>query len=95
MLPATSLQDGQLQRVEINGVGVIVCRRGDTVAAVGEYCPHLAAPMADGWLDRGRIVCPWHGSQFDVETWLVKCGPAEQKIETYEIEPAHVPVKSA
>ena len=34
-------------------------------------------------------------SQFDVETGAVKCGPAEEKIRTYEIEPAHVPVKSA
>ena len=89
VLPATSLQDGQLQRVEINGVGVIVCRRGDTVAAVGEYCPHLAAPMADGWLDRGRIVCPWHGSQFDVESGHVVRGPAAAPIPCYEARVHH------
>jgi|GEM_PF-6868502 len=22
--------------------------------------------MEDGWVDRGRLICPWHGSQFDV-----------------------------
>ena len=89
VVPATSLQDGQLQRVEINGVGLIVCRRGDTVAAVGEYCPHLAAPMADGWLDRGRIVCPWHGSQFDVESGHVVRGPAAAPIPCYEARVHH------
>jgi len=35
--------------VEIDGVGVVLHRDGETVLAVGEYCPHLGAPMSDGW----------------------------------------------
>ena len=64
-LPAGRLLDGRPERVEVDGVGVVLYRDGSDVHwRVGEHCPHLGAPMADGWIDRGRIVCPWHGSRF-------------------------------
>ena len=37
----------------------------------------------------GTVQCPWHGSQFDVHSGAVKCGPAEKPIETYAIEEPH------
>nr|WP_330359806.1 Rieske 2Fe-2S domain-containing protein [Mycobacteroides abscessus] len=40
--------------------------------------------MADGWIDRGRIVCPWHGSQFDTSTGCVVCGPASTPLPCYQ-----------
>jgi nitrite reductase/ring-hydroxylating ferredoxin subunit len=54
------------------------------VSAFGEFCPHLAAPMADGWVDRGRIVCPWHGSWFEAESGEVLRGPAAAPLPCYE-----------
>lgn len=33
----------------------------------------------------GTVQCPWHGSQCDVHTGEVKAGPAEAKIETYDL----------
>lgn len=27
-------------------------------------CPHAGAPMQDGWLHDGAIVCPWHRYRF-------------------------------
>ena len=33
----------------------------------------------------GTVQCPWHGSQFDVHTGEVTAGPAEMKIETYNM----------
>ncbi|OBI44344.1 (2Fe-2S)-binding protein [Mycobacterium kyorinense] len=85
VLPASSLQNGKPQRVEIDGVGLVVCRTGNgEVSAFGEFCPHLAAPMADGWVDRGRIVCPWHGSRFDVDSGEVLRGPAAAPLPRYQ-----------
>ncbi|MET0167857.1 MAG: Rieske 2Fe-2S domain-containing protein [Vicinamibacterales bacterium] len=42
--------------------------------------------MSDGVLMCGTVQCPWHGSQFDVQTGEVKCGPAKENIATYLIE---------
>jgi hypothetical protein len=32
--------------------------------------------MSDGWIDRGRIVCPWHGSRCAADSGQVLRGPA-------------------
>ncbi|KLO27882.1 (2Fe-2S)-binding protein [Mycolicibacter heraklionensis] len=85
VLPEAELPAGKkLKRVEVDGVGVVLCRDGDNVSAFAGLCPHLAAPMEDGWLDRGRVVCPWHGSQFDVQTGAVVRGPAAAPLPRYQ-----------
>jgi nitrite reductase/ring-hydroxylating ferredoxin subunit len=84
VLSASSL-NGKPVRVEVDGVGLVVCQtQPGEVAAFGELCPHLAAPMADGWLDRGRLVCPWHGSWFAAESGDVLRGPAAAPLPCYE-----------
>ncbi|ETB49926.1 (2Fe-2S)-binding protein, partial [Mycobacterium avium 11-0986] len=84
VLPASSL-NGKPVRVEVDGVGLVVCQtKPGEVAAYGEFCPHLAAPMADGWLDRGRLVCPWHGSWFAAESGEVVRGPAAAPLPCYQ-----------
>ena len=82
VLPVAAL-NGEPRRVEIDGVGVVLHRDGDDVLAVGEYCPHLAAPMSDGWVDRGRVVCPWHGSRFECQSGEVLKGPATASLPRY------------
>ncbi|MCV7440284.1 Rieske 2Fe-2S domain-containing protein [Mycobacterium seoulense] len=84
VLPASSL-NGKPVRVEVDGVGLVVCQTNPgEVAAFGELCPHLAAPMADGWVDRGRLVCPWHGSWFAAESGDVLRGPAAAPLPCYQ-----------
>jgi len=84
VLPASSL-NGKPVRVEVDGVGLVVCQtEPGEVSAFGEFCPHLAAPMADGWVDRGRLVCPWHGSWFAAESGEVLRGPAAAPLPCYE-----------
>jgi nitrite reductase/ring-hydroxylating ferredoxin subunit/uncharacterized membrane protein len=81
-LPLAAL-DGRPQRVEVAGVGVVLYRNDGLVLAVGEHCPHLGAPMSDGWIDRGRIVCPWHGSRFACPSGEVLRGPATAALPSY------------
>ena len=84
VLPASSL-NGKPVRVEVDGVGLVVCQtKPGQVSAFGEFCPHLAAPMADGWVDRGRIVCPWHGSWFAAESGEVLRGPSAAPLPYYD-----------
>jgi nitrite reductase/ring-hydroxylating ferredoxin subunit/uncharacterized membrane protein len=85
VLPAESLTNGKPQRVEVGGVGLVLCRTGNgDIAAFGEFCPHLAAPMTDGWVDRGRLVCPWHGSRFDLCSGEVLRGPSAAPLPRYQ-----------
>jgi nitrite reductase/ring-hydroxylating ferredoxin subunit/uncharacterized membrane protein len=81
-MPVAAL-NGQPRRVEVAGVGLVLYRNDDDVVAVGEHCPHLGAPMSDGWIDRDRIVCPWHGSRFACESGAVLRGPATAALPCY------------
>ena len=83
VLPLAALQGGQPRRVEVDGLGLVLYRNGKEVVAVGELCPHLGAPMCDGWIDRGQIVCPWHGSRFTAGSGEVLRGPATARLPFY------------
>src|SRR5437870_6505272 len=44
--------------------------------AVTRRCRHLYADLARGSIDReGCLVCPWHGSRYDVKTGRMVRGP--------------------
>ena len=32
--------------------------------AISNICPHAAGPLGQGFIEDGRIVCPWHGWSF-------------------------------
>ena len=44
--------------------------------AVTRRCRHLYADLAEGSIDEaGCLVCPWHGSKYDVRTGRMVLGP--------------------
>lgn len=44
--------------------------------AVTRRCRHLGADLAKGSIDaKGCLVCPWHGSRYDVKTGRMVRGP--------------------
>lgn len=45
----------------VAGVEVVAWRSGRTVLAGPGSCPHLGAPLCDGAVHRGELVCRWHG----------------------------------
>ncbi|HVG70710.1 MAG TPA: DUF2231 domain-containing protein [Vicinamibacterales bacterium] len=86
---AAPLGVNQMKLVHVDEARIVVARTEDGYAAFQDRCTHRGGPLSDGALICGTVQCPWHGSQFDVQTGEVKCGPAEEKIKTYEIENAH------
>ena len=86
---AAPLDMNQMKLVHVDDARIVVGRTETGYAAFQDRCTHRGGPLSDGVLICGTVQCPWHGSQFDVHTGEVKCGPAEEKIATYEIEDAH------
>ena len=82
---AAPLGVNQMKLVHAGEQRIAVGRTEDGYAAFQDRCTHKGGPLSDGVLICGTVQCPWHGSQFDVYTGEVKCGPATEQIETYEI----------
>lgn len=83
---AGELNVDQLQLVRVNGARVALGRTADGFRAVDDRCSHKGGPLSDGVLICGVVQCPWHGSQFDMTTGEVRCGPATERIATHRLE---------
>jgi nitrite reductase/ring-hydroxylating ferredoxin subunit/uncharacterized membrane protein len=83
---ASDLDVNQMKLVHVGNKRVVVGRTEEGAAAFSDRCTHRGGPLSDGVLICGIVQCPWHGSQFDVRTGAVKCGPAKENIATYPIE---------
>jgi nitrite reductase/ring-hydroxylating ferredoxin subunit len=74
------LPDGELVRRSVEGVDLVVVRRGGHVDVLADACSHLAAPLSEGTFTaeagQGCVVCPWHGSTFRLSDGAVIHGPA-------------------
>lgn len=79
-LPATGTR-----RVEVDGAGVLLARStGGEVCAIAATCNHMGGPLAEGRREGDTVVCPWHGSRFDLCTGEAVDGPAVFPQATYE-----------
>jgi nitrite reductase/ring-hydroxylating ferredoxin subunit/uncharacterized membrane protein len=92
---ADDLAVNQMKLVHANGARVVLGRTENGFAAFDDRCTHKGGPLSDGALICGTVQCPWHGSQFDVGTGEVKCGPAKKKIGTRDVEESNGQVRLA
>jgi nitrite reductase/ring-hydroxylating ferredoxin subunit len=65
---AADIPPNSMRAFEVAGQRVLVVNLGGSFHAIGDLCPHLAIPLSRGELKDGCVVCPGHGSVFDVKT---------------------------
>lgn len=83
---ADELVLNQMKLVRLPGKRIVLARTETGYVAFDDHCPHKGGSLAGGMMMCGTVQCPWHGSQFDVQTGEVLCGPAEKRIDTFRIE---------
>jgi nitrite reductase/ring-hydroxylating ferredoxin subunit/uncharacterized membrane protein len=83
---ADELKVGQMKLLHVNGRRIVLARTEDGHVAFDDHCTHRGGSLADGTLACGTVTCPWHGSQYDVNTGAVKSGPTEKPIRTYRVK---------
>jgi len=91
------LPDGQPTKRTIEGVDLLVVRRGQHVDVLSNRCSHLSGPLSDGSFTvekgQGCIVCPWHGSTFQLADGAVMHGPATSPQQLFETRITSGPVE--
>jgi len=85
VLDDNDLGPDELRRVEVAGAGVLLSRSSDgEVCAIAATCNHFSGPLEQGEREDGTVVCPWHGSRFDLCSGKVIDGPAIFPQSRYE-----------
>jgi 3-phenylpropionate/trans-cinnamate dioxygenase ferredoxin subunit len=66
-------------------VGVYNCN--GKLYALEDRCSHDDGPLCEGEWDEDmcRVICPRHGSAFDLETGMPLSLPAYEKVDTYPV----------
>ncbi|MQA91722.1 MAG: Rieske 2Fe-2S domain-containing protein [Gemmatimonas sp.] len=80
------LEVDQMKLLHVGDRRVVLARSNDGYVAFADRCSHRGGSLAGGVMACGLVVCPWHGSQFDVHSGRVCAGPAEETIEVYPLE---------
>lgn len=60
----SEVPDGGTLAVEVDGRPVVLVRRGESVTALDDACPHAGAPLSEGVVDEDAVTCTWHGWSF-------------------------------
>jgi isorenieratene synthase len=45
----------------IDGVELVAWRAGGVAQVAPNECPHMGASLAEGCVEAGQLICPWHG----------------------------------
>jgi uncharacterized membrane protein/nitrite reductase/ring-hydroxylating ferredoxin subunit len=83
---AEELDIDQMILVHVDGRRLVLARTEKGFTAFDDSCTHKGGSLAGGMMACGTVMCPWHGSQFDVNTGAVKAGPAKKGINAYEVD---------
>ncbi|RAM67233.1 pyridine nucleotide-disulfide oxidoreductase [Pseudomonas putida] len=70
-------------RVQAGSEEIILIRQGDQVHAYQGNCPHEGAPLNEGVVCGGLLVCPWHKAAFAVDEGAVCEPPALADLRRY------------
>ena len=65
----SKLDDGRCKIFRTSGKQIVLFRRGDTIYACNNRCPHEGYPLSEGDLDGDCVLtCNWHNWKFNLES---------------------------
>jgi 3-phenylpropionate/trans-cinnamate dioxygenase ferredoxin subunit len=77
-------EDGDMRAFDVRGTKIAVANVEGTFYAFDDTCTHMGCSLAGGDLEETAVICPCHGSEFDVTDGAVLRGPAREPVDTYE-----------
>lgn len=64
---------------------ICVANVNGTISAMDNICGHLGGPLGQGMIEGDKIVCPWHGWQWDLKTGEAAHNP-DARIDVYPVK---------
>jgi nitrite reductase (NADH) small subunit len=62
---------------------ICVANVDGTICALENTCLHMGGPLGEGVIEKGKVICPWHGWAWDPTTG--EAGP-DAKIAVYRVK---------
>lgn len=68
--------DGEAKEFILGEKTICVANVAGDYSAMDNVCLHRGGPLGQGMVEDGKIVCPWHGWQYDPKTGAVGHNPS-------------------
>ncbi len=82
--PLAALKFSPGAPVKIEDTWLAVFRIGERLVAIDNTCPHASAPLCDGTVLHGKVVCYLHCWEFDLLTGACDVG-TEWNVRSYAV----------
>jgi NAD(P)H-dependent nitrite reductase small subunit len=76
---------GSGKRFEIGDREIAVYHFNGEFYAINDLCPHRGAPLSEGFLEAGKVFCPWHCFDFNLRTGECTTVPS-LSVQAYEVK---------
>ena len=83
---AGDIPAGTLKDYKVQGVEIAVANIGGAYYAIARKCTHAGGDLSKGRLDGNVVICPRHGSRFDVTSGKCVGGPARKDEPSYPVK---------
>src|SRR5690606_23928274 len=87
---ASDVPEGTLVPVRLLGENIVLWRNGGEVRAWQDLCVHRGAKLSLGRVENDRLVCPYHGWNYNADAQCVlmpahpeQAPPAKARVKTY------------
>jgi nitrite reductase (NADH) small subunit len=77
-------QPGEAKEFSFGDRTICVANVNGTISAMDNVCIHRGGPIAQGTLEGDKVVCPWHGWQWNTKTGEASHNPSA-KVAVYPI----------
>ncbi len=77
---------GKMVGLQAQGKSILVANVNGTFYAIGNICMHMGCTLSDGTLKGEKVICPCHGSTYDVRTGAFLKGPTTQPEPSYPLK---------
>ena len=89
---ASDVPEGTLVPVRLLGENIVLWRNGGEVRAWQDLCVHRGAKLSLGRVENDRLVCPYHGWNYNADAQCVlmpahpeQAPPAKARVKTYHV----------
>ena len=81
----SEIEKGKGKAFDVGEKRIAVFNIGGNFQAIDDACPHAGASLAEGYLEDGKVGCPWHYAEFDLATGKHLNAPASCGVVAYEV----------
>jgi nitrite reductase (NADH) small subunit len=76
-------QPGEAKEFSAGPRALCIANINGVIRALDNECPHRGGPLAEGMIEDGKLICPWHAWTFDPATGA--CDSSQERVAVYPV----------